>query len=124
MTWKGTWRNQYGSTLIITDDGANLIKGTFSTVLRDSGFYGANIPVIGVHRGQCVSFTFANTSHAGDVICTFTGLLRDGKLQTVFHLVADSALRPGTGGEPSKIEKLVWAHAVVTNADTFERVEV
>lgn len=124
MNWKGTWRNQYGSTLSITGDAANRITGTFSTVLKDSGFHGAEIPVVGAHQGDCVSVTFAHAGAAGDLICSFTGLHREGKLKTVFHLIADSALRPGVRGEPPKIEKLVWAHAVVTNADIFERVDL
>lgn len=122
MTWKGSWRNQYGSLLRITEDGANLIKGTFTTVLKDSGFYGAELPVVGIHCGDCVSFTFARHARSGDIICTFTGLRRDGRLHAVFHVVADSALRPGEPGDLPKMEKLGWAHAVVTNADTFERV--
>lgn len=117
--WKGTWRNQYGSTLRITDETENRISGTFSTALRDSRFYGAEIPVVGVHRGDCISFTFAHASRTGDMICSFTGLRRDGKLQTVWHVVADAVSRGR--GELPKIEKLGWAHAVLTNADTFER---
>lgn len=123
VTWKGLWRNQYGSTLKVTDDGANVIKGTFTTELKDSGFYGAELPVAGIHGGDCMSFTFARHRQVGDIICTFTGLRRDGKLLTVFHVVADSAARPVAVGEPPKVEKTVWAHAVITNADTFERVD-
>lgn len=121
--WKGIWRNQYGSTLRVTVDAENRISGNFSTALTDSVFYGVEVPVVGVHSGDCMSFTFARASGTGDVICSFTGLLRDGKLQTVWHVVADSASRPGVPGESARIEKLGWAHAVLTNVDTFERVD-
>jgi len=122
MSWTGTWRNQYGSTLRITDDVDNRIAGVFSTALRDSGFYGAEVPVTGVHRGDCISFTFAHAGRAGDVICSFTGLRRDGMLQAAWHVVADARLRASAPGEPATIEKQGWAHAVSTNVDTFERV--
>jgi hypothetical protein len=121
MSWKGTWRNQYGSTLRVTDDAGDRIVGVFSTALQDSGFYGAEVPVTGVHRGDCISFTFAHAGRAGDVICSFTGLLRDGTLQAAWHVVADAGLRASASGEPATIGKLGWAHAVSTNVDTFER---
>jgi hypothetical protein len=119
--WKGTWRNQYGSTLTITDDANDRIVGVFATALKDSGFYGADVPVAGVHRGDCISFAFAHTGPAGDVICSFTGLLRDGKIETLWHVIRDAALQTSSdSGEPARIEKLSWAHAALTNADTFE----
>jgi hypothetical protein len=121
MSWKGVWRNQYGSTLEITEDLDNQIIGTFTTALKDSGFYGAKVPVVGIHRGDCISFAFAHTGKAGDVICSFTGLRRDGKMETLWHVAADAALRAPAAGEPARIEKLGWAHATVTNADTFVR---
>ena len=123
MTWVGTWRNQYGSILRITDDTRHRIAGSFTTALPDSGFFGESVPFVGVHQGDCVSFTFARTGPGGDTICSFTGLQRDGKLQTVWHVVTDSALHAKSAGAPAKIEKLGWAHAAHTNADTFERVE-
>lgn len=100
-----------------------MIKGIFTTVLKDSGFYAAELPVAGIHCGDCMSFTFGRLRQVSDIICTFTGLRRDGKLPTVFHVVADSAARPVAVGEPPKVEKTVWAHAVITNADAFERVD-
>ncbi|MBV8750704.1 MAG: avidin family protein [Candidatus Eremiobacteraeota bacterium] len=111
MRWTGTWQNQYGSTLTVTEDADGAIVGTFDTALRDSGFFGKKVPVRGIHRGDCIAFSFADATDAGDMICSFTGLLRDGKIQTVWHVVAD--------GAPTKKH---WAHAVQTNADTFERI--
>ncbi len=108
MRWVGKWRNQYGSLVDITDDADHRITGTFSTALRESGFFGHTIPVVGVHEGDCVSFTFAHHGPNGDLICSFTGLLRDGNIFMMWHVVTDN-----TGG---------WAHSVQTNMDTFERV--
>ena len=108
MSWIGTWRNQYGSTLRLTSEQHDEIRGFFRTELRDSGFYGHELPVVGVHRGNCLSFTFTGVTPDGDAICSFTGLLRAGKLQTLWHVIADS--KP-------------WPHAVLTNADTFERLD-
>jgi hypothetical protein len=38
-----------------------------------------------------------------------------GQARTVWHVVSDS--------EPEGQKKRAWPHAVLTNADTFERVE-
>ena len=84
MTWAGTWCNQYGSTLVITDESAGRVAGTFRTALPDSGFHGRDFPVLGVHQGDCISFAFAGPTPKGDMVCSFTGLLRDGRLQTVW----------------------------------------
>ena len=56
MNWKGKWRNQYGSTVDITDDANHRIAGMFKTALEDSGFYGKEVPVVGIHQGDCISF--------------------------------------------------------------------
>src|SRR5689334_3465736 len=121
MEWTGTWRNQYGSTLRITDDSDRRIAGTFASALEDSGFFGEEVAVVGVHQGDCISFAFARHGPSGDTICSFTGLYRGGKIQTLWHVVSDSALRAPTAGAPATLEKLGWAHAAHTNADTFER---
>jgi len=113
MTWTGTWRNQYGSTLVITDEAAGRVAGSFRTALPDSGFHGRDFPILGVHQGDCISFAFAGPTPSGDMVCSFTGLLRDGLLQTVWYVVADKAV-DGDGKRP-------WPHAVMANADTFER---
>jgi hypothetical protein len=49
MTWLGKWRNQYGSILEIIGDSNHRISGTFRTALKDSGFYGQELPVFGAH---------------------------------------------------------------------------
>src|SRR4051812_39167678 len=114
MKWTGTWRNQYGSTLQILDEAAGRVTGTFRTALRDSSFFGVECRVVGVHVGDCLSFAFGAATPKGDSICAFTGVLRDGRLQAVWHVVTDSA-----DGDASKV---AWPHAVMTNADVFERL--
>lgn len=122
MHWIGTWRNQYGSTVRITNDRDHRVVGVFVTALKDSGFHGQEVPVIGVHQGDCISFSFGGAGPAGDTVASFTGLLREGKLQTLWHVVADSALKAQAAGAPGKLVKLNWEHAVLTSADTFERI--
>ncbi|HXR93981.1 MAG TPA: avidin/streptavidin family protein [Steroidobacteraceae bacterium] len=121
MKWLGTWRNQYGSTLRVTDEEGYEIRGSFRTALSDSSFFGQELPVLGVHSGDCLSFTFAGRTDHGDAICSFTGLLREGKLQTLWHLIADSRAGSGAGSPSESLEKTRWPHAAQTNADTFER---
>jgi hypothetical protein len=82
MNWKGKWRNQYGSVVEITDDAGNRIAGTFRTALADSGFYGQTVPVVGVHQGDCISFVCGGTTPVGDSVVSYTGLVRNGKMET------------------------------------------
>lgn len=117
MSWIGTWRNQYGSTLTIVEDRDGLIKGTFKTALRDSAFYGHELRAIGVWFDDCVNFAFGMSGEGLTSICSFTGMLRENKLQTVWYVVTSAK-----AGHSDQIEKLGWAHSVQTNADTFERV--
>jgi len=77
--WEGDWHNQYGSLLRITDESAGRISGTFRTNLGDSRFAGAEVLIIGLHQGDCVQFAFARAGEDGDTICSYTGLLRDGR---------------------------------------------
>jgi hypothetical protein len=118
MTWVGTWRNQYGSVLKITGDGDGLIKGSFKTALRDSSFFGHELPVTGIRFEDCITFAFGLTGEGPTSICSFTGMLRDNKLQTIWHVVTSATL--GDGGT---IRKVGWAHSVHTNVDTFQRVD-
>ena len=106
MDWRGTWVNQYGSVVRIEDDAAGRISGTFETALEDSGFYGEIVPIVGVASGHCISFASACKGKAGDMAVAYTGLLREGRLETAWHYVADD--RP-------------WWKAVITNTNTFER---
>ena len=122
MTWKGKWRNQYGSIVDITDDSSRRISGTFKTALRDSGFYGQEIPIFGIHQGDCISFVGGGETASGDAAVSYTGLLRNGKMETMWFVVVDSAIRSPSEGAPGKKETLNWWRSISTNADTFERV--
>lgn len=117
MNWTGTWRNQYGSTLTIAEERDGLIKGLFRTALQDSAFFGRELQVTGICRGDCINFAFGISDEPSTSICSFTGMLRDEKLETVWHVVTS---RKAEAGQPT--QKLGWAHSVQTNADTFERV--
>ena len=85
MNWIGTWRNQYSSTLVITEDREGIIHGVFVTALRDSAFLGHDLPVTGIWHGDCVNFAFGISNDQATAICSFTGMLRDGKPQTAWH---------------------------------------
>ena len=122
MNWKGKWRNQYGSTVDITDDANHRIAGTFKTALRDSGFYGQEIPVVGIHQGDCIRFVAGGKTPAGDAAVSYTGLVRDGKMETMWFVVEDAAIKAAEEGAPGRIEKLSWWRSIITSADTFERV--
>jgi hypothetical protein len=122
MNWKGKWRNQYGSTVDITDDANHRIAGTFKTALKDSGFYGQEVPVVGIHQGDCISFVAGGKTPAGDAAVSYTGLVRDGKMETMWFVVADASIKAPEEGAPGRIEKLNWWRSITTSADTFERV--
>ena len=122
MNWKGKWRNQYGSTVDITDDANQRIAGVFRTALKDSGFYGKEVPVVGIHQGDCISFVAGGKTPAGDAAVSYTGLARDGKMETMWFVVADAAIKASKEGAPGRIEKLNWWRSIITSADTFERV--
>jgi hypothetical protein len=121
-SWAGEWRNQYGSVLTVTDDAGGRIRGTFRTALDDSAFAGDEAEVTGIHLGACIQFAFARSGPAGESIASFTGLLREERLETLWHVISDSAVKPPAPGRPPALMKLPWAHAALTNADTFERI--
>ena len=121
MTWKGQWKNQYGSILEITEDADNKIIGSFRTALKDSGFYGQTIPICGVCYGDCISVSGGGATAAGDAVVCYTGLLREGKLETLWFVCADGAIKAEVG-KPGRIEKTKWWRAMQTSADAFERI--
>ncbi len=120
--WTGQWRNQHGSILIITNDARQRIQGTFRTALGDSAFAAQEVEITGIHLGDCIHFAFSRSGPTGDTIASFTGLLREGRLETLWHVTADSAVKSPQPGQPPQLIKLPWAHAALTNADTFQRV--
>ncbi len=120
--WIGKWRNQYGSILEITDESEHRIEGSFRTALEDSGFFGQTIPVVGFHQGNCIGLMGGGVARGGDALVTYTGLLRDGRLETLWYVVADTALSARGEGDPARLMKVNWWRAITTSADTFERV--
>lgn len=62
MSWIGKWRNQYGSILEITDESDHRVVGKFRTALDDSGFFGQEIDVVGVHHGDCIGLAAGGKS--------------------------------------------------------------
>jgi hypothetical protein len=61
-------------------------------------------------------------SPAGDVVVSYTGLYRDGKLETLWHLVADAALTADAAGKAATPKKVPWWRAISTSADTIVRI--
>lgn len=120
-SWVGSWRNQFGSVLRIISDAEGRIEGTFETALEDSGFYGQAVQVTGFHRGNCIGFTAVGSSATGDRVVTYAGLLRHGKMETAWFVVADQALSATSEGDQARLKPLNWWRAVTTNVDTFER---
>jgi hypothetical protein len=120
--WIGKWRNQYGSILEVTEQSSRELKGAFRTALPDSGFYGQVVPLVGVHQGDCISLAGGGKTAAGDAIVSYTGLLRDGRMETLWYVVADAAIVAPCEGAPGRVEKLNWWRSVSTSADTFARI--
>ena len=121
MSWVGKWKNQFGSVVEISSEADGRIEGTFRTALEDSGFYGKTVPIIGYHQGNCIGFVSVGTSEAGDRVVSYTGLLREEKMETAWFVVSDQSISASKEGEPAKLKPLNWCRAVTTNVDTFER---
>ena len=121
--WKGTWRNQYGSTVTITDDADGVIHGVFRTALEDSNFSGCAVAVHGAAHGDVIGFTAAAQGKSGPAAVSYTGILRDGKLETLWHTVAGQTLTAAKEGAPATITKVGPWRAFGTSLDTFERVD-
>jgi len=121
MDWKGEWRNQYGSIVEITDDARNRISGTFTTALPDSGFTVKPFRWWASIRATASDFVCEAETPAGDPVVSYTGLLRDGKMETLWFVCVDAAIRAEVG-KSGKIEKTNWWRAMSISADTFERV--
>jgi hypothetical protein len=121
--WIGTWQNQYGSTVLIEDDAGGVIRGTFRTALEDSSFFGQEFPIHGAAHGDVIGFTAAGRGKAGPAAVSYTGILRDGKLEMLWHTVAGQALTASAEGAPARIVKVGAWRAFGTSLDTFERVK-
>src|SRR5262249_6803636 len=77
--------------------------------------------IMGLHRGECLHFAFSRSGPSGDTVASFTGLLRDGELKTIWHVIADFAVKSPEPGKEPELMRLPCAHAVHTIADTFVR---
>jgi avidin family protein len=122
MRFLGKWRNEYGSLVEITDESGGQIKGTFKTALEDSSFYGQTVPISGTAYGDVIGFTAAAEGRAGPAAVSYTGILRDGKMVTLWHTVCGSALTAAREGAPAQRKTVgVW-RAFGTSLDTFEPV--
>ena len=108
MDLQGRWRNQYGSVLRLRQEEDGLLSGEFETALEDSIFFGTPVPIAGVRSGSAVSFCFGLERDGSAAVCSFTGRMEKGRIETVWHVVSTD--KP-------------WPHAVATNADTFEKLD-
>lgn len=122
MSWIGVWKNQFGSVVEIASEANGRIEGSFRTALKDSAFYGQTVPLVGVHKGNCINLASAGTGPAGDVVVSYTGLLRDGRMETLWFVATDRALGAAREGAPAESSQTNWWRAMTINADTFERV--
>jgi hypothetical protein len=120
MTWIGSWRNQYGSVLEITEESNGRIEGRFQSAV-DGRIKGKQVAVVGVHQGDLISFIFNGAPYASFVVA-WTGLLRDGRIQTLFHSVASEKLTAEAEGSPARNKSLGTWEAISTGGDVFERI--
>jgi len=120
MSWLGRWRNQYGSILEITSESEGRIEGSFRTALTDSSFYGMTVPVWGAAHGDVIGVSAAAEGSSGPAAVSYTGILRDGKIETLWHTVAGQAVTAKEGEPARRKEVGVW-RAFGTSLDTFER---
>ncbi len=75
-----------------------------------------------MHYGDCIGLTAGGRARFGDMVVTYTGLLREGRLETLWYVVADTVLSAEREGAPAETRKLNWWRSMTTNADTLVRV--
>lgn len=121
--WIGIWRNQYGSTVAIENDADGVILGTFRTALDDSSFFGREFPIHGAAHGDVIGFTAAGRGKTGPAAVSYTGILRDGKLEMLWHTVSGQSLTAPAEGSPARLVEVGTWRAFGTSLDTFERME-
>jgi len=57
------------------------------------------------------------TCTGGNHVVTYAGMLYNGKMETVWHVVTAK-----TENDAAKTKMLAWWESVKTNVDTFERI--
>ena len=117
MTWVGSWRNQHGSVLEIISEANGRIEGSYRSAVG-SNIKGQQVAVVGIHEGDLISFAVGESG----IVVSWTGLLRDGRIETLWHLAAREKLTADAEGLPATRQPLEWWQAMTTGADTFERV--
>lgn len=120
-SWLGVWKNQYGSELEIIVQKNGRVEGFFQTALEESSLYGSKCAVIGTCAGDLIGFTVAGGKDI-KILVGYTGILRDGKMETLWHMVTGEKISAGREGEPAEKKKIEAWQAFVTSLDTFERV--
>jgi hypothetical protein len=91
------------------DGSGQQFQGTFRTALGDSAFAGQEAQVTGIHPGGCIHCAFSRSTPAGDTIASVTGLLREGRLETPWHVISDSAVKSPQPGSPPAHQAAVGA---------------
>jgi hypothetical protein len=54
-------------------------------------------------------------------VISYTGLVRDGKMETLWFVAADATIK-AEEGKRGEVQKTNWWRAMSTSADPFERV--
>lgn len=117
MNWTGKWKNQYGSVLDITKQEDGRLEGTFESAV-DETTKGKKLPFVGVYKDKLIGITCIG----GDHVVTYAGMLYEGKMETVWHVVTNEIITAKNEGEKAVKKSLSWWQSVKVNADTFERV--
>jgi avidin family protein len=118
-TWIGSWKNQYGSELTIESEANGHINGHFKSAV-DNNFNGDAI--IGICRNELIVFTIDSKTESRKV-AAWTGMLHDGRIETLWHVAGNEKLTADAEGSPGKKKHLgVW-EAFMTGADIFERIK-
>jgi len=120
MTWIGSWRNQYGSVLEITDESNGRIEGHFRSAV-DPRIKGQSVAVVGNHQDDIISLVLNGAPYAKFIVA-WTGLVRHGRIETLFHSVTSERLTAEAEGSPARSKSLGAWEAISTGADSFERI--
>jgi hypothetical protein len=68
------------------------------------------------------TFLLEPHSPRGDRVVSYTGLLRDEKMETAWFVVSDKSLSAKQAGEPAELKNTNWWRVVSTNVGTFEKL--